>query len=220
MARKKGTIKSFAELWKCHENLYKTIFCEALKRLKISQEQSNDEDAISEALCPVLNSVCFEHENDVAPPSWEKPIQPVTKEELTGGKRRKRPDFTCNLINKSPNSSAETYIIPFHVECKRLGKTKGSWNLNENYVIDGIDRFDSNSHEYGKRAHSGMMIGYIVNMEANDILDKVNEHISTKFQKLTFLFTNKVSTFKQKLRRMEVEPKEFTLIHLWANLTK
>ncbi len=219
MARRIGTVKTFIALWQCHENLYYSIFYEALKRLEINDEQRKDEDAISEALCPVLNDICFEHRLDVRTPDWEKPIQPVINEELKGGKSRKRPDFTCNLVNGFADGP-EMYEIPFHVECKRLGDTVGSWNLNKNYVTNGIERFDCKSHEYGKRAFSGMMVGYIVSMESTLILDIVNRHLSDMIQKLNFAFTKKVVSCEQKLIRKKVKPEEFKLIHLWTNLKK
>ena len=218
MARKAGTVKPFIALWQCHENLYYSIFYKALKRLNINDVQRKDEDAISEALCPVLTEVCFEHAEDVSTPDWEKPIQPVKKEELKGGKSRKRPDFTCSLTNSIATSS-EMYEIPFHVECKRLGDTVGSWNLNKNYVTNGIKRFDCKSHEYGKRAPSGMMIGYIVSMEPIVILEIVNKYLSTdKFPLLNLSFSQKTVSCEQELMRKYVKPEEFKLIHLWANL--
>ncbi len=99
MARKTGTIKTFASLWKSHEILYYSIFKNALEQLKVSDKLRKDEDAISEALCPVLAKICFEHDLDVPTPCWEKPIQPVRNDDLKGGKIRKRPDFSCCLLN-------------------------------------------------------------------------------------------------------------------------
>ncbi len=183
MARKNGKIKSFMLLWMRHEKLYYSIFFEALQQLNINDVQRNDEDAISEALCPILKKLCFNHERDVRTPDWEKPIQPAKIEELKGGKIRKRPDFTCNFLNSLADSS-DTYEIPFHVECKRLGKKIASWDLNKNYVTNGIKRFDNSDHEYGKRAPSGMMLGYVVNMERNAILKTVNNHLSKDMNKL------------------------------------
>lgn len=217
MARRIGTVKTFIALWQCHENLYYSIFYEALIRLEINEEQRKNEDAISEALCPVLNDVCFEHTQDVRTPDWEKPIQPVINEELKGGKVRKRPDFSCSFVNSLANCS-EMYKIPFHIECKRLGDTVGSYNLNNNYVTNGIKRFDCKSHEYGKRAPSGMMIGYMINMEPTLILEKVNKYLSDKFPILSFSFTQKIVSCEQKLIRKDIKPEEFKLIHLWTNL--
>lgn len=217
MARKIGAIKSFLSLWMKHEKLYCSIFYEALQEFKINEEQRENEDAISEALCPVLREVCFKHERDVKTPDWEKPNQPVNTDELKGGKIRKRPDFTCNFLN-SLAASPETYEIPFHIECKRLGETVGSWNLNKNYVTNGINRFDSKTHEYGKRASSGMMIGYIVNMEQTAVLEAVNKHMPDERIELNFEFTQKIVSCEQNSNRKYIKPSEFKIIHLWADL--
>lgn len=217
MARKIGTIKSFLLLWMAHEKLYFSIFYEALQQLKINEKQRKNEDAISEAICPILREVCFNHEYDVRTPDWEKPIQPVENEELKGGKIRKRPDFSCSFVNSLANSP-ETYEIPFHVECKRLGDTVGSWNLNKNYVSNGVKRFDCKSHEYGKRAQSGMMIGYIVNMEQTAVLEAVNKRMPDERIELNFEFTQKVVSCEQNFNRKHVKPSEFKIIHLWVDL--
>jgi len=219
MARKIGTIKSFLSLWMAHEKLYYSIFYEALQQLEINDDQRNKEDAISEALCPILNNVCFDHERDVMPPACEEPISPVIKEELKGGKIRKRPDFTCNFLNNLAES-AEMYKIQFHVECKRLGKTVGSWNLNRNYVTNGIKRFNCRDHEYGKRAPSGMMLGYIVNMEQTAILDAVNKQLYSHLPVLNFSFTQKVVSCEQEFIRKKVGPERFKLVHLWSDLRR
>ncbi len=217
MARKIGTIKSFLLLWMKHEKLYFSIFYEALQQLEINEDQRNNEDAISEVLCPVLREVCFKHERDVRTPEWEAPNQPANTDELKGGKIRMRPDFKCTFLNSLP-ASPETYEIPFHVECKRLGETIGSWNLNKNYTANGINRFDCKTHEYGKRARSGMMIGYIVNMEPAAILEAVNKHIPDEQLKLKFVFTQKVVSCEQNLNRKHVKPAGFKIIHIWTDL--
>ncbi len=217
MARKKGLFLNFSSLWLRHEALYFSIFEQALNELDINEEQRQDEDAISESLCPVLRTVCFQHKNKVKTPEWERPIQPSTGAELMGGKKRKRPDFTCSLIN-STAKSPEMYEIAFHVECKRLGKTNGSWKLNKNYVKNGVKRFDSSSHNYGKRAPSGMMIGYMVSMSPDDILVEVNEELKNNYAELMFDFSEKVSSCEQRLNRKYLQPVRFKLAHLWVDL--
>ncbi len=218
MARKFGKIGSFVSLWQKHESLYVSVFLEALTALRITNAQRNDEDAISEALCPVLRQVCFQNKTDVALPRWEDPIQPSTAKELTGGKKQKIPDFTCALINPFAKS-AEMYEIPFHVECKRLGSRTGSWNLNKNYVTNGVCRFGTRTHEYGKRAVSGMMIGYIINMDRETILLDVNSHLLRQgFSTLFFDDQEESVTCEQRMNRNQVKPAEFKLIHLWADL--
>jgi len=217
MARKQGTIKSFIELWGNHEELYISIFTEALEQIEITEKQSLNENIISEALCPILNQISFQKKAKT--PDWEKPIQPILENELKGGKKNKRPDFTCSLVNKFADCQ-EMHEISFQIECKKLGENKGTWNLNKNYVNDGILRFDSKEHEYGKRALSGMMVGYMIDMTPDKILDDVNNNISGNLSKLKFLFTKKVVSFEQQLTRNNIEPKKFKIIHNWVDLRK
>lgn len=184
------------------------------------------EDTISEHLCIVLNAICFKESRknncEIRTPDWEKPIQPVTDSELKGGRARKRPDFTCKLTNPFA-ASADEHEISFHVECKRLGApTSASWILNENYVTNGIKRFDCRLHEYGKRASSGMMVGYIINMSPEKILDEVNTHQKQHCSynpaiEIDFVKGN-VQQYRQKLNRKNLKPELFKLIHLWADL--
>lgn len=226
MARR--ALPSFATLWQRHECLYREVFSIALLELSRKDCISGDEDAISERLCPSLTQACFElakYRNiDIRTPVWESPVQPVAEHELKGGKIRKRPDFMCKCSNPF-SFSAEEHEIPLHVECKRLGNpTSASWNLNENYVENGIKRFDSSIHEYGKRASSGIMIGYIISMEPHAILKEVNAYqkkLLPDYPDITFDF-NSTPLFqtRQKMTRKHVLPKCFELAHLWISLVK
>ncbi len=227
MARKISSIPQGTDLWERHEILYCTIFNKALTRLAQLDCEWNDEDQISERLCPILNKVCFEMgkgcNREIRIPDWEKPIQPKIEDDLKGGKVRKRPDFTCSMYNLYANDP-ETYEIPFHIECKCLGyQSSPNWNYNENYVINGIKRFDCTAHEYGKRAVSGMMIGYIVSMEPTKIIEEVNnylvKHLITA-PVLSFSFKQEVCDCEQKLVRKNVHPCNFKLIHVWVDLRK
>ncbi len=178
MARR--ALSSFVTLWKRHELLYSEVFSAALMELVEMDSVSGDEDSISEILSLTLNRVCFNfgksRNQEVQTPYWEGPVPPVTEGELKGGKIKKRPDFTCRCLNPWANSPEE-HEISLHVECKRLGHpTSATWNLNENYVKNGIKRFDSKTHEYGKRAYSGMMIGYIISMTPKKIEAEVNDY--------------------------------------------
>ncbi len=224
MARR--TLPSFSNLWKRHEALYVDVFSIALALLANKIRPLDDEDKISEQLCPVLNDVCFKESQrqncEIRTPDWEKPIQPVTDNELKGGKIRKRPDFTCKCSNPFA-SCAEEHEIALHVECKLLGNpTSNSWILNKNYVTEGIKRFDCRTHEYGKRASSGMMIGYIISMEPKQIANEVNKYQRKHLLNnpaITFQFNNPpVFRKNQDLDREDVKPESFQLIHLWVDL--
>jgi len=221
MARR--SLPAFAALWQRHETIYCEVFTISLQKLA-NKSVSGDENAISKRLCPILRSVCFslsQSQNiEVRTPVWEGPMQPVSENELES--EPKRPDFTCKLSDLYA-VSAEDFEIPLHVECKRLGfPTSSSWVLNKNYVTEGMKRFDCSSHEYGKRASSGMLIGYIIDMEPNRILEEVNRH---KEKHLSYLpdicmpmEKEKVFRYRQSLNRRHVQPREFGLTHCWVDL--
>ena len=224
MARR--PLSSFATLWSRHVLNYSEIFTLALQELSESATISGDEDAISERLCPFLSKACFNLRKtkklELQTPYWESPIQPVNQEELKGGKKRRRPDFTCRLINKWANSHEESEIS-LHIECKLLGNpTSATWILNENYVKNGIKRFDSKDYQYGKNAYSGIMIGYIISMNPTDIASEVNTYQSKhlpEYNQIQFLFDT-VTLFNahQSIKRKNITPFGFELIHLWVDL--
>jgi hypothetical protein len=219
---------SFYDIWSRHEAVYSNLFKEALILLSKKDRLNGDEDALCELLCPILNRLCFEKGKnggcEVQVPSWERPIHPVSNGELTGGKIRKRPDFTCTLVN-SFALTEEDYEIPLHIECKRLGmKTSSSWILNENYVKNGIFRFDSGVHRYGNRAPSGVMIGFITSMDQNKIESEVNKFISKLSEAkdtLSFSFYGEnLFTSIQVWNRKTLAPRDFKLIHYWIDMRK
>jgi hypothetical protein len=119
----------------------------------------------------------------------------------------------------------EKYEVSLHVECKLLGyPTSATWILNENYVKNGIKRFDSQIHEYGKRAHSGIMIGYIISMRPEEIESEVNvyqkKHVP-EYTQIKFLFdTTTLFKTRQDIKRKDVIPTQFELFHFWVDLRK
>jgi hypothetical protein len=224
MARR--PLSPFITLWNRHILLYSEVFSTALRELSESAAIPGDEDAISEILCSILNRVCFKlgksRNQELQTPYWETPIQPVTGDVLKGGKIKKRPDFTCKCIDPWAISPGK-YEISLHIECKLLGNpTSATWILNENYVKNGIKRFDSKIHEYGKRAYSGMMIGYIIDMTPQEIESEVNDYqekYAPAYTDIKFFF-DKTTLFKtrQDIKREKVMPARFELIHLWVDL--
>ncbi len=113
----------------------------------------------------------------------------------------------------------------FVLECKRLGKpTSSSWILNENYVQNGIHRFVTSPHEYGKGDDTGGMVGYIQSMELNEILEEVNaaaRNSSAPTLELTLSSDgwkeNGVSELEHELTR-NFPISVFFLHHFWVDL--
>lgn len=215
--------------WNLFKRKYLELFSTSLVELAKTKPHLGDEDEISERLALILRQVCFKlnqtRENEeIRTPTWEAPIQPTDSDDLKGGKKRKRPDFTCCYFNAHAESP-EQQEIPFHIECKRLGSpTSRSWNLNENYVKNGIKRFDCDTFNYGKHAPSGMMIGYIISMQPEEIGREVNQYQKKYLPGnpgINFDFTLK-SIFQahQQIKRRYIHPVKFELVHLWVDLKK
>jgi hypothetical protein len=213
--------------WNTFKQLYVEVFSTALRELAEKNSISGDEDDISELLSLIIRQVCFNFnrsrdKKEIRVPHLDTPIQLANQGELRGGKRKKRPDFTCNYLNAHA-VSADELEIPLHVECKRLGSpTSNSWNLNENYVINGIKRFDCGTHQYGKRSPSGMMIGYIISMTPQEIEKEVNGYQKKHLPRcpgIRFTFDERTPfQTHQQIQRRSVEPAQFELIHLWVDL--
>jgi hypothetical protein len=89
-------------------------------------------------------------------------------------------------------------------------------------LSDGIKRFDCKTHEYGKRAPGGMLLGYIIDMAPREIETEVNGYkrkYLPDFPDLRFEF-EEVPPFQtcQEITRGNVEPVQFELVHLWVDL--
>jgi hypothetical protein len=198
-------------------NNYLDVFTKALDKLVITDDQRKEENMISKMLHSILRNMCQIHHNGLPTPVWEAPNQSMTDEELMATKSPSRPDFTCTMVDPYA-STPDMYEIYLHIECKRLGQSGTSWNLNKQYCVNGIMRFDSLASQYGKNADSGIMVGYIINSTKDDILSDVNKNLPSNIEKLIFSTNNIVETVRTKYNRQNIVPFEFTLYHIWADL--
>lgn len=213
MARKQLTIN----IWSRHVELYHKVFTHSLAELAICASASKNEDEISAALLLILQKICKEwslrDKMEVPAPLAQLPQQNAIKAMNNGINALPKPDFTCPKFD--PACGENLFL---DIECKLLGQpTSPSWNLNRNYVQNGIERFDNN-HEYGKGVPNGFMIGYIVTMCPVSICIEVNHHLKTTGMNLFFNFSGKVNSYVTRLKRTRVKPEVFELNHLWVDL--
>jgi hypothetical protein len=190
----------------------------ALDALNVTDDIINNEDEISKALNPKLLAVCQTLNLKVGVPVWEAKNRPTTENDIKLPSSDTRPDFTCSHYDTSADPN-KPYEINLHIECKRIGKKDPSSKLNRNYIINGINRFDSLEHRYGRYAHGGIMIGYITSSNKSKIQKEVNEKLPENIEKLKFTTTNKVENVETKFYRKNVEPFDFTLHHIWVDFT-
>lgn len=223
-------IPSPKEMWIKHEMLVLEVFTLALEMLRRKVNLPVDEDAISEVLTLETRQANFSLNRKGRglqfPPDWEKPKQPTSKVDLGKSKKKKRPDFSCPFRNNSAQCAKDAYL-DYHIKCKRLGEASSpSWNLNKNYMTNGIVRFLEPPHRYGEGTYSGAMIGYVQNMNIKSILEEVNRYIfknpNHKIPEIRFSevgFGDKgIAKASQQLIRTHVFPSPFDLYHLWVDL--
>lgn len=213
------------------ENFRTTIFTvirEALCLLRESENLPQIEDSPAQAnlnrkLYFCFRKICHRKKLNYHLPSLNGKNPPV--DELTEPEPRenKLPDFQWQHVDHT--ADAANCARHFVVECKRLGKPSSpNWNLNQNYVNNGINRFISREHGYGKNDDTCGMIGYVQNMSFSEILDEINNEIKITAEPISILRPPKsgwtefgVSEIEQTLMRVfAISP--FVLQHFWIDL--
>ena len=152
---------------------------------------------------------------------YECPPQPFGESQETSRRLKACPDFVWGFVDHrepDPLSNAREFVI----ECKRIRNRSRSWNYNESYVTDGVQRFIDSSKRYAIGVASGVMVGYWQDMEAGDILGEINNFAAGLGIPILILSADgwqiaAVSKFGHTLTRpFPVTP--FDLGHLWVDL--
>lgn len=208
------------DLWRNHELRVQAVLQDAL--LLLDRDPGDDEPALNRKLymCVLQANRARQVRGQEAfdyPPEYEARNAPTPD---TEGKpaENKIPDFAWRYLDPDVEDSRRS-SRDYHVECKRLGATTPSgWDLNRNYVANGVNRFRDDEFRYGKDVATGAMVGYIESMTPDDVLDEVN----AAARDLGFPEVDHVSTHSDRLleheclltRRFPVSP--FRISHLWV----
>ena len=148
--------------------------------------------------------------------------QPVLDDAVRSRRLKKRPDFACAMFDPQA-TDGKTSQIRYSLECKRLGNRQNQWVLNENYCELGQLRFVREDHGYAKGCPSAAMIGYVQDMEPDDILGDVNQFAIRKnlpsLRKASEAWVVKgVSTLEQDTVNRDFDQNPIVLRHLWVDL--
>ncbi|MDP3110809.1 MAG: hypothetical protein Q8M71_01750 [Thermodesulfovibrionales bacterium] len=217
---------SSKNLWGNHETRVREVFSLALELLQKETLLPTQENALNRKLyfCLLRANRILQAKNRGFdyPPIYEGNNQPDSDDVARATREYKRPDFQWGFIDNlesDPGKSAKHYIV----ECKRLGMSTNTWILNRNYIVHGVNRFIKAEWGYAKSTKSSAMIGYIQNMEMDDIFREVNLH----GKEMSFpqilppkdgWINSGVSNLNQRLNRPEVPPTPFELRHIWVDL--
>lgn len=181
------------------------------------------EDHLNRILCFCLRVANKELRACGQSPKWEARGQPDPDDIQRPEREKKIPDFQwgyLDLQEENPERGDRIYFI----ECKRLGEpSSSSHKLNIEYVTNGICRFISVEHGYGQGENSGAMIGYVESMYFADILQEVNDKITSLDEGIPVLSVD--GTWEEKdTNYLEHEferpfPKSpFQLHHFWIDV--
>ncbi len=197
------------------------LVVEALLLLRERTDLVKDEKALNRLL--FLCIVKANHVFDLPLPAYNANNPPHPEDELKAKREDQIPDLYWNLMNHAadPDSGYRNFAL----ECKRLGeKTSETWILNEQYVKGGILRFFLEEKGYGKGCETGAMVGYIQDMEFDEILSVVNYHITSYKPSIPQLLAptsgwqnQGVNHLSHTFQRSYI-PFDFFLQHFWIDM--
>jgi hypothetical protein len=217
---------SSINIWRSHEKRVLEVFEEALLLLRQKANLGKSEVLLNRELFFCL----LEANNKLRklgrgfdyPPTTEGKNPPSPDDECRAKREDKIPDFSWGFIDDTqtdPRRGARFFVI----ECKRLGTApRSDWILNENYIAHGINRFIADEYGYAKGEASGAMIGYVQDMQFDQILQHVNDTATTASIPLLMLSMEgwqdkNISRLYHKLSRSFLAS-SFLLQHLWVDL--
>jgi hypothetical protein len=217
---------SAAVTWPRFEQTVLAVFAEALRRLAARVRYPAAEEPINLELYWLAVEV---HHALMNSRSGSMPFvilfdstnQPEPDDAARSQRLRKRPDFTCAITN----SQAADYLLSqlkYYLECKRLGRAEGNWVFNENYTQHGVVRFMHTNWQYGKGCTSATMIGYLQNMDPDDVFAEVDKFARARsipsLQRAMAWAARDVTRLSQPPLQRDFAPAEIQLGHLWVDL--
>ncbi len=211
------------ESWKEWKKSVIEIFIDALKELRTMEPLPGKEDELSRELLKLVRQSLFKWcKKNGRPmqgtPYFNIPHQPDAEKNAPHPSENKRPDFTWGFkdyLNPTP-----VFYKSFEVECKRLREDKYSYCAA--YINKGVKRFTDEEWSYGKGCESGLMIGYVQELEFKEILHWINRYAQKHELPLLVLQGHwqpeDVSRLEHTLKRPRIPISPFCLTHLWVDL--
>jgi hypothetical protein len=96
---------------------------------------------------------------------------PVASDAERAAREAKIPDFYWAYVDHLAEPGASRQFV---LECKRLTESTRNWIYTERYVHEGVVRFITPEHAYGKDTPSGAMVGYLQAIDFDQALNEVN----------------------------------------------
>jgi hypothetical protein len=212
--------------WPKFEQAVLAVFTEALRRLAEKPKLPQGEEPINLDLYWLCRDVHLEQlrakKSIPFVIEFDSTNQPEPDDNAESRRLRKRPDFACAITDEQAPDSRSSQIR-YSLECKRLGQAGAGWVLNKNYSEYGMLRFMQKEHGYAKGCSSAAMIGYVQNMDPDDILTEVNDFaqrrkIPSLSRAATAWAAKNVTQLSQDPLTRDFDTSALQLHHLWIDL--
>lgn len=219
-------LPSSDKLWERHEQLVLNVLVLSLINLQNEDNLPEDEPTLNERLYVCARKVWSELKSNEKPiwSLWRNSENPPRENNEIGQEwTKKKPDFQWTLSDIQEGDPAKAIRGEYTIECKRLRTKTRSWDFIDEYVISGIIRFLAEEYKYGNGTSSGAMIGYIQNMEYDEILKQINTVIRNQkdYDIPNIEISEKGDEIRKgnhTLNRKKVNPSIFDLRHIWVSL--
>jgi hypothetical protein len=205
--------------WENWEREILSVICNALTELISEKPDDKAEDLLNRRLATLIRKHKLEYElkNDryiMGSCLYHVPGQPDINDRFKLSRENKIPEFTWEFSDYIKKISRD-----YHIECKRLCKDVN--NYSREYVLSGIVRYLDMKWSYGINCKSGLMIGYIQDLEHSLFFTKINSHCKThgiNSIKVKGSFNKKGISQLQHIFTRSFHHSPFKLRHFWVDL--
>jgi hypothetical protein len=173
---------SSIDLWESHRSRCLELLERALAHLASGQVDESEHD-LNRRLYRAIGRAQWEAaragEGSIPVPAYEARNAPIGSDTEFDPREHKIPDFQWAYIDHLA-PIPEAAIRFFTVECKRLRIATSSWDFFAQYVEQGVLRFLTPAHSYGKDTPAGAMVGYLQRISAEDAQKEVDAVLGAK----------------------------------------
>ena len=125
-----------------------------------------EEDTFTANFYTILESLCAE---DETPFNIDYQQHQLTSNILSGATRAQTAK-KIDIVFSTFGSNKLSYGIEAKILAENNYLNRNAQHLNREYIISGIDRFTNNDYNI-----SGCMVGYVMNGNADNVANKINE---------------------------------------------
>lgn len=166
------------DAWHAHERLCIDLLRTALSGFAVSDPDESEDELNRRLYLHITETARAIERRDgvtlpVVVPEGQNP--PLVSDQERAAREFKRPDFYWAYHDHDGDEPARQFVV----ECKRLTIPSSGRRYTEQYVIEGIRRFATVEHGYGKQAWAAAMVGYVQQIDPAVARTEIDGFLST-----------------------------------------